>query len=315
VLQQSQGIDLMVGSGVATAAELPALLQNQAVLASAAGKRDRAESLYARVLELQPNNADALIDLARIKYDLRKASDAAALIDRAIALRQDSGQRPPESWYQYGLRVAVDNKLAPLAARMSTGLANNYPSPENWRDVLLAYADLHAGSVQGLEALRLMRASRALAGERDYLQLAQAASDAGLAVEAKAVLDEGVSKHMVDPSKSAFREMIANSGRKATADRAGLARREAAAMAAATGAEALAAGDLYYGLGDYSKAATLYSAARTKGGIDDGVAATRLGAALALAGRKPEAEAALRTVTGAQGDLAALWLVWLRQAA
>ena len=315
VAMQSHAIDTMVGSGLATSAELPALLQNQAVLASAAGKRDRAESLYARVLELQPNNADALIDLARLKYDLRKAGEAAALIDRAIALREATGQRPPESWYQYGLRVAVDTKLAPLGARMSRGLAGAYPSPENWRDALLAYADLHPGNANMLDALRLMRATRALAGERDYLQLAQAASDAGLAGEAKAVLDEGVSRRMVDPAKSAFKEMILSSGRKASADRAGLARREASALAALTGGEALATGDLHYGYGDYAKAATLYAAARQKGGVDDGVAGTRLGAALALAGRRPEAEAALRSVAGAQADLAALWLVWLRQAA
>ncbi|MGZ8350497.1 MAG: tetratricopeptide repeat protein, partial [Allosphingosinicella sp.] len=184
VAMQSHAIDTMVGSGLATAAELPALLQNQAVLASAAGKRDRAESLYARVLELQPNNADALIDLARLKYDLRKPAEAATLIDRAIALRESTGQRPPESWYHYGLRVAVDNKLGPLGARMSRGLATAYPSPEIWRDALLAYADLHPGESHSLEALRLMRASRALAGERDYLQLAQSASNAGLAGEA-----------------------------------------------------------------------------------------------------------------------------------
>ncbi len=315
ISMQSHAIDTMVGSGLATAAELPALLQNQAVLATAAGKRDRAESLYGRVLELQPNNADALIDLARLKYDLRKPGEAATLIDRAIALREATGMRPPESWYQYGLRVAVDNKLAPLGARMSRGLAGAYPSPENWRDALLAYGDLHPGNAATLDALRLMRASHALAGERDYLQLAQAANDAGSAGEAKAVMDEGVSRRMVDPAKSAFKEMIASSGRKASADRAGLARREASALAAATGAEALATGDLYYGYGDYAKAAELYAAARQKGGIDDGVAGTRLGAALALAGRRPEAEAALRSVAGAQADLAALWLVWLRQSA
>lgn len=315
VALQSQAMDLIVGSGRATAAELPALLQNQAVLASAAGKRDRAESLYARVLELQPNNADALIDLARLKYDLRKAAEAATLIDRAIALREASGQRPPESWYHYGLRVAVDNKLAPLGARMGRGLASAYPSPENWRDVLLAYADLHPGQANSLDALRLMRASRALAGERDYLQLAEAANNAGLAGEAKAVLDEGVSRRMVDPAKAAFKEVISSSGRKASADRAGLARREASAMAAVTGGEALAVGDLYYGYGDYAKAAALYAAARQKDGIDDGLAGTRLGAALALGGRRLEAETALRSVAGAQAELAALWLVWLRQSA
>ena len=38
---------------------------------------------------------------------------------------------------------------------------------------------------------------------------------------------------------------------------------------------------------------------------------SRLGAALALAGRRPEAEAALRAVTGPRADLAGFWLTWL----
>jgi tetratricopeptide (TPR) repeat protein len=315
VAMQSAAIDAMAASGVTNAAELAPLLQSQGALASSAGKRDRAEALYARVIELQPNNADALLSLARIKSDLRKPVEAAALIDRAIAVREAAGQRPPESWYQYGLRLAVDNKLAALGGRLGRGLAGAYPSAENWRDAMLAYQDLHPGDPDAIDGWRLMRASKALAGERDFMAFAQAAGSAGLAAEARAVLDEGVSRRMVDPAKASFKELIATSGRKAAADRAGLSGRESAAMAAATGTAALSAGDLLFGYGDYGKAAALYAAARQKGGVDDGVAATRLGAALALAGQRTEAEAAFRAVTGANSDLAGLWLIWLRQAA
>jgi tetratricopeptide (TPR) repeat protein len=160
-----------------------------------------------------------------------------------------------------------------------------------------------------------MRAARALAGERDYMAYAQAANGAGLAAEAKAVLDEGVSRRMVDPAKSGFKELIASAGKKASADRAGLGAKQSAAMAAATGTAALAAGDSYFAYGDYAAAATLYRAALQKGGADVGSASVRLGAALALAGQRAEAESHLRSVTGPGADLAAYWLAWLRRPA
>jgi hypothetical protein len=313
---QSQAIDALIASGGVGQAELPALLQNQAVLAAYGGNNQRAEAAYGRLLDVDPNNAEALKDLAKIKNDLRKPGEAAALIDRAIAVREAAGQRPPESWYKFGLRLAVDGKLATPGHRLSRGLVAAYPSPENWRDAALAYLDLgRPGDPNSLDAWRLMRAAKALSGERDFLQYAQAASSAGLAAEAKAVLDEGVARRMVDPAKATFKELIAASGRRAGAERAGLGGRQTAAMAAITGTAALDAGDAFYGYGDYAKAAALYRAAAQKGGVDPALANIRFAAASALAGQRAEAEAALRAVTGPGSDLAGLWLIWLRQAA
>ena len=51
----------------------------------------------------------------------------------------------------------------------------------------------------------------------------------------------------------------------------------------------------------------------TKGGVDGALASSRLGIALALAGRKAEAETAFRSVTGPRAELASLWLLWLNQ--
>ena len=53
-----------------------------------------------------------------------------------------------------------------------------------------------------------------------------------------------------------------------------------------------------------------YRAALQKG-ADANLANLRLGAALAMAGQRAEAEAALRAVTGTRADLANYWLLWL----
>jgi Flp pilus assembly protein TadD len=67
--------------------------------------------------------------------------------------------------------------------------------------------------------------------------------------------------------------------------------------------------------GEYDKAAMLYQAAIQKGSVDAGLAATRLGIAHAMAGRRAEAETAFRTLSGPRAELASLWLVWLGQRA
>ena len=70
-------------------------------------------------------------------------------------------------------------------------------------------------------------------------------------------------------------------------------------------------GDAYFGYREFAPAIELYRAALQKGGQDANLVNTRLGAALALAGQRAEAEAAFRAVTGPRAELAQFWLLWL----
>ena len=82
-------------------------------------------------------------------------------------------------------------------------------------------------------------------------------------------------------------------------------------MAAANGQAARATADAHLGYGLYTEAAELYRAALQKGGEDANLVNLRLGMALALAGRRAEAETAFRAVTGPRAELASYWLLWL----
>src|SRR3954471_11262501 len=220
---QAEAIDTLIASGGAEASELPVLYRNQAALALRASPPNtaKAEAAFARVIELNPGDTDAIVNLAKIKADARKPAEALALIDRAIDAKKAAGQTVDETWYKYGLKLAYDAKLGPQAVKFSRGLVSAYPSKENWRDALLVYRDY--GNLDGagkLDLLRLMRASKALAGERDWYDYADTVNNAGFPGEAKAVLDEGVSLHMIDPKKQAFAELLRVSGGRLAADRA-----------------------------------------------------------------------------------------------
>jgi hypothetical protein len=310
---QSSAIDGMIQSGAVPAADLPMLYRNKAALVQDAAKRETAEAAIARYVELVPGDPAGLVALAQVKVDRKKPQEAVGLIEQAIAARTATGQPAPQAWYKRGLDIALANRM-PQSLKFAQGLVSAYPHATNWRDALLVYRDTARPDLQAdIDAWRLMRSAKALAGERDYLQFAQALSNAGFAAESKSVLDEGVAARMVDPNKAVFKELIASSAKRAAAERAGLARKEAAATAATDGAASLAAADALLSYGEYARAAALYRAALQKGGVDPSLASSRLGIALALAGQRTEAQAALGAVNGAREDLASLWLVWLAQ--
>jgi hypothetical protein len=158
-----------------------------------------------------------------------------------------------------------------------------------------------------------MLASGSLAGERDYFDFANALNQGGYPAEAKAVLDAGISRRMVDGARSPFRELLQTANARLAADRADLPNSQRSALAAATGTPALRTGDAFLGHARYPEAIALYQAALQKGGVDANIVNTRLGIAYALSGQRPLAETAFRAVTGPRAEVAAFWLLWLSQ--
>lgn len=312
---QSAAVEALLGSGQVPATELPALYRARASFVQRSTDARRQEAGLTQHLERAPNDVEALAALSEMKEALRKPAEALRVLDRAIEIRRNSGQPVPENWYRRALRLAFDNRLAPDSMKYARALLELYPSPSNWRDAVHVYRTLFgADPAAVLDAMRLTRSAKALAGERDYLELAQALSAGGLASESRAVLDEGVAGRMIDPGEGQFKALLASSGKAAATERAGLAARQAKASApTATGAEALAVADATFATGNHARSAELYRIALEKGGVDAALVHNRLGIALALAGRRPEAELALRAVSGPRAELASLWLLWLNQ--
>lgn len=312
---QAHAIELILSSGVVPAADLPALYANQGAVALINHDLKKAEAAYTRLLELTPNDPTAVMTLAEIKHDTGKVPESVMLMERAIDLRRAAGQPVPESWYKRALKTAFDAKIAPQSLKFAQALIASYPSNENIRDAALVHREVGGLDDEGrLGLYRLLRAADALAGERDYFEAAQAFNAAGLEGEANALLKEGASQKMVDTGKGTAKDLLAASARK-TPSKAALAALDKKATAAATGTDALAAADAFYGAGDYAKAAALYRTALQKGSVDANVVNSRLGMALTLAGQRAEAEAAFRAVTGSRSNLASLWLAWLTRRA
>jgi len=309
---QNQGIDAMIASGAAPAASLNSLLGAQANAAIQANDFAKAEQALTRLSEADPNNVDRLYQLAEVKIRLNKNAEALPIYQRILQLGEASGQNAPEAHYRRTLELAREARQEQLATETMQKLLRAYPSPENWRTALVLYRQATMNDdAMALDVRRLMRAAGALTQAPDYVEFAQRLGRAGLPGEQKAVLEDGRRSRVIPENDSVASQMLSAANESIAEDRPTLARSRTQALAG-TARQARNMGDAYYAYGQYAEAVELYRAALQKGGEDPNVINTRLGASLAMAGQRAEAEAAFRTVTsGPYAPLANYWVLWL----
>lgn len=240
-----------------------------------------ASALWTRAAEMQPDSAQALMNLAQVKQAQADPDAAAALIRRAIALVGRGQSAVPEVWYRQWLSIAYNGGQVGQAAAAGQALLAAYPSAANWRFTLAAYRQLLTGQAAAeIDMLRLMRATRTFNQSNEYQRLAQLLIRAGRPVEARETLDDGIARGVVARDQPPIPEI----------------RREIDRMLARPAAPAAPASPRPAG-GDLQRAA-----------------------GLAMAGRRAEAEPLLRALAdhGTQDwekDLARFWLLWLARAA
>jgi tetratricopeptide (TPR) repeat protein len=306
---QAQAVDDLIASGGAQPNEMRALYENQLGLALAAGDTAKAEQAQARLDALNPNDPARFVRQAQIRIRADDSAGAIALYQQAIQAAQAAGQAVPPEWRRQIAGLAYQARLPDTLRYMREWLEAS-PSPGAWHDTLAIYAEQGGTNALKLDAYRLMRAAGALTSERDFVQYAEAANEARAFGEVVAVLEEGFSRNAITTNAEYARGRLAQAGGRVANDRASLPDERRAALAGRDGQLLIRLADAYFGYGQYAEAAELYRAALDRG-VDANVANTRLGAALALAGQRAQAEAAFGAVSGPREELAELWLLWL----
>ena len=303
------GIDALRASGGAEKADLVARYNNLGKRHYDAKQMDLAAAAFEQALTVDANNGDALKMLASLRDGQGRKADAVALMAKSIAAAKAAGQKPKDNDYKFAARIAYDAK-APAAGQITQAWLTDYPSPTNWRDALRIYRDVNAlkGDAK-IDVMRLARAANALNGENDYFTFINDLIVRGYLAEAKAVLAEGGTKKAIDLNKTLFKQLTPTLAKAPT--RAEIDAGAKSALAGSNGKLAMEAGDTLYGIGAFAEAAPLFKAAASKGGVDANLANLRLGMALARAGDKAGATAALNAVTGAHASTAKYWLIWV----
>jgi tetratricopeptide (TPR) repeat protein len=311
---KSAAVDAIIASGAAQPSELLPLYRAQADLAANAKNYGKAVTAYQKVLELQPGDQTVLNNLIILQRQNKNYPQAIALVRQAIAASKASGQPAPENLYRLGLQTALDANMKNELIPLSREFVSAYPTAKNWQTAL----DIYGQSVGNndellLDTYRLMRRAKTMTDARQYIALADTLARGRYYAEARDVVNEGISAGKYNASNASAAAILKEVSPRISSDKAALAGLEGRARSDGNGASALKLADAYFGHGDYTKAADFYRLALQKGGVDAGLANTRLGMALGQSGNKAGAEAAFKAVTGPRADLAGFWMLWMNQ--
>lgn len=311
-----QALEAAVGTGRMAAADEAKYVRALRAITLQAKDYQGAARWGQRLVQLSPNDPQAQFELGIIQRDARQPREAFATMRAAMAASKAAGQPVPEDYYKSVAKLAMDNNMPTEFAQASADWLAAYPTPQNWTVVLQLFQDGAKFDDQGtLDVYRLMHAAGALNSEKDYFEYAETANRRGFPGEAQMAINEGLKAGKLSTAKPYTKELQAVVNPKVARDKASLAGLEGEAKRGANGKLALSTADAYYGYGNYAKAAELYRLAVQKGGIDTATANLRLGAALARAGQKAEAQTALQAVQGgARQQLAQFWQIWLNRA-
>jgi tetratricopeptide (TPR) repeat protein len=305
----------MIATGKVPAENLPKFYRTIGSLALNRKDYNTATIAFEQLVKLNPADGESQVALAELYNAQKQSTKAVSTLTAAIAAQKAAGAVVPENWYRRALALAYDGKLATQIQPAALALVQAYPNAVNWRDALVITRDSFKLDDQGaLDFMRLQAATGSLNGERDFVEYADTALGKGYPGEAKFAIDEGVRRSMLNPSKPLVAELKKSADAKVATDKASLPGLEKEIKG--NPKMALVTGDAYYGYADYAKAAALYQQAVGNPAVDQATANLRLGMALARAGDKPGATAALSAVKGGPREaLAQYWLVWLAQKA
>ncbi len=254
-----------------------------------------------------PLTVDAMVKLG----DYAGAATAA---DAMIAKMKAAGQKVPESFYAVGIENAYRSKNGAASTQYELKRLSDYPSTKNLHDALIRLLTRSQTSFdrrQRLEVWRLLRASKALADQKERMLYAADAFDVGAAREGLAVLQEAQAGRPVASLDPELKTMLGQATRQSAAATSP-AQAEAAAKSVSDAQSALTAGNFYYSAGNYAKAAELYKLAQQRGAADKDLSLMSLGAAQAQSGDKAGAQASFSAVQSSpRKEIAAFWLQWL----
>ena len=272
----------------------------------------QAQAAFQKAAAIDPRNSEAAGLIGEALLAQGQKAEAAAAFQRAVQARVAAGQKPDEALIKRAVAVAYDTQ-SPTAVELARQWVAAYPSPGSWSDAIAIYQNLNHPDVEGtLDLLRLMQATGALTHAGQYAQFARAAAEQNNFNEAQAVFDAGVAAKVVDPANPDVRDLATGLKAKPKATAADLAE---ATKTAQSGTALLHIGDRYAAMGNYAKAVELYRMSMGKPGVDASVANLHIGMALARAGDKAGATAALNAVTGPRSDIAKFWLTYVNQKA
>lgn len=206
--------------------------------------------------------------MAQLYYLQKDCKNTVAWADKSLAASKKAGETPKENTYQFKLQCASDagdtaGMEGPLMDLIKLTNKTTY-----WNTFLRLERQDERDDHNLLMIYRVMYNTNAMNADTDYIEMAQLLGDAALPGEAAAVLSKAMSNGIVkDEHKERTARLLKSLQDRADADKKGLPQQEAEAGKSAAGELSVKLGEVYYGFGDYQKAADAIAQGLQKGNI------------------------------------------------
>jgi len=206
--------------------------------------------------------------MAQLYYLQKDCKNTVAWADKSLAASKKAGETPKENTYQFKLQCASDagdtaGMEGPLVDLIKLTNKTTY-----WNTFLRLERQDERDDHNLLMIYRVMYNTNAMNADTDYIEMAQLLGDAALPGEAAAVLSKAMSNGIVkDEHKERTARLLKSLQDRADADKKGLPQQEAEAGKSAAGELSVKLGEVYYGFGDYQKAADAIAQGLQKGNI------------------------------------------------
>jgi tetratricopeptide (TPR) repeat protein len=211
---------------------------------------------------------DNLAIIAQSYYLLKDCKDSGVWADKAIAAARKAGETPKENLYLFKLQCASDAGDTPAMDAVLMDLIKLNNKTTYWNTLLRIERQDERDDHNTLMIYRIMYNTNSMNADTDYIEMAQLLSDAALPGEAAAVLDEAMVSGIVkDEHKERTNRLLTALETRADADKKSLPQQEAEANQSPAGELLVKLGEVYYGFGDYQKAADAISQGLQKGQV------------------------------------------------
>ena len=266
----------------------------------------------AKANDLGALKSNDLLIMSQFYYQQKDCKNSAVWGDKAIAAFNKAGQAPKEVLYQIKLQCAGDaNDMGAMKAALYdlVRLTNKTPY---WNNLIRLERQDERDNHNTLMIYRVMFDTRSMNADTDYIEMAQLLGDAGLPGEARVVLEKALSSGVVkEEHKERTARLLNAMETRADAEMKALPALDAEARKNPAGILDVKLGEIYFGVGDFSAAASVISRGIDKGQLrqlDD--AYVSLGRSLTaeedLAGAK-QAFAKLKSLPNISPRVLKLW--------
>jgi hypothetical protein len=268
-LKAAQGeFEKAIASGDATPEEINSMTRTLFGIAASTQQYQKTIDYGKTLVDNGTATNDNLAIIAQSYYLLKDCKDSAIWADKAVAAARKAGETPKENLYLFKLQCASDAGDTPAMDAVLVDLIKLTNKTSYWNTLLRIERQDEREDHNTLMIYRIMYNTNSWNADTDYIEMAQLLGDAALPGEAAAVLDKAMSTGAIkDEHKERTTRLLAALKTRAESDRKGLPQEAAEASKSAAGELSVKLGEVYYGFGDYQKAADAINQGLQKGQV------------------------------------------------